>query len=81
MAKQAADHHKQAAEHHEQAAHPHKEGSKGYEGNQHEKGRTLPTSRMGIANRQTFMGLTRRSPMSNIMGIRSGAMKDGAYGY
>ncbi|MBK5280530.1 MAG: hypothetical protein JJE16_00420 [Nitrospiraceae bacterium] len=78
MTQQAADHQKQAAEHHEQAAHQHKADSKGYEANQHEKGRTLPTSRMATANRRALMGLTRRSPLSNIMGIRSGAMKGGA---
>jgi hypothetical protein len=64
MAKQAADHHKKAAEYHEQAAHQHMEA------NQHEKGRTLPTSRMATANRRSLMGLTRRSLMSNIMGSK-----------
>jgi hypothetical protein len=43
--------------------------------------RTMPTSDMTKANRRSIMGLTRRSPMSNIMGISSGGMKDGAYGY
>ena len=38
--------------------------------------RTMPTSRMAIANRRFIMGLKRRSPMSNIMGISSGVMKD-----
>ena len=47
---------KQAADHHREAAkHP-------------EKARTLPTSRMALTNRRSIMGLTRRSPMSNIMG-------------
>ena len=41
----------------------------------------MPTARMATANRGSIMGLTRRSPMSHIMGIRSGAMKGGAYGY
>ena len=76
MAKQAADHHKKAAEHHEKSVHHHKEASKGYEANQHEKAAAMPTSRMAIANRRFIMGLKRRSPMSNIMGIRSGVMKD-----
>ena len=40
----------------------------------------MPTSRMAAANRRPIMGLTERSPMSNIMGIRNGAMKDVAYG-
>lgn len=57
---------KQAADHHKKATEHHE--------------RTVPTSRMATANRQSIMGLTRRSPMSNIMGIYSGAMKDGAYG-
>jgi hypothetical protein len=80
MAKQAGDNHKKAEEHHEQAARQHKEGSKGYEVNQDETGRIMPTSRMATANRRSIMGLTRRRSMSNIMGRRSGAMKGGAYG-
>jgi hypothetical protein len=38
--------------------------------------RTLPVSLMAIVNRRSIMGLTRRSPMSSSMGIRSEAMKD-----
>ena len=40
----------------------------------------MPTARMATANRRSIMGLTGRSPMSNIMGIWSRAKKDGAYG-
>jgi hypothetical protein len=58
---------KQAADHHREAA------------EHHEKARTMPTSRMATANGRSIRGLTRRSPMSNIMRIGSGAMKDGAY--
>jgi hypothetical protein len=49
---------KQAADHHRKAAeHP-------------EKARTMPVSRMALTNRRSIMGLTRRSPMSNIMGSK-----------
>ena len=57
---------KQAADHHMEAA------------EHHEKARTMPPSRMAPANRRSIMGLTWRSPMSNIMRIGSGAMNDGA---
>ena len=40
----------------------------------------MPTSRMATAHRRSIMGLTGRSSMSNIMGVRGGAKKDGAYG-
>jgi hypothetical protein len=40
----------------------------------------MPTARMATVNRRSIMGLTRRSLMSHSMGIRSGAMKDGAVG-
>jgi hypothetical protein len=39
----------------------------------------MPTPRMARANRRSIMGLTRRSPKSHIMGIRTGAIKNGAY--
>jgi hypothetical protein len=55
---------KQAVDHHKKTA------------EHHENVRTLPASRMAKANRRSIMGLRRRSPMSNIMGISSGAMKD-----
>jgi hypothetical protein len=42
----------------------------------HENVRTLPASHMAKVNRRSIMGLTRRSPMSNSMGIRSEAMKN-----
>jgi methyltransferase (TIGR00027 family) len=80
MAKQAAAQHKTAEEHDEQAAHQDEEASKGYEMNQHERRPTMPTSRMAIANRRSILGLTRRRPPSHIMGMSSGATKDGAYG-
>ena len=57
---------KQAADYHREAA------------EHHEKASTMPTSRMALTNRRSIMGLTRRSPMSNIMRIGSGAMNDGA---
>jgi len=41
----------------------------------------MPTARMATAYRRLIMGLTRKSPMLHTMGIRSGAMKNGAYGY
>ena len=36
---------------------------------------------MATAYRRSIMGLTKKSPMSHSMGIRSGAMKNRAYGY
>jgi hypothetical protein len=41
----------------------------------------MPTARMATSHRRSIMGLTQKSPMSHILGIRSGAMKDEAYGY
>ena len=43
---EGAEHHKKAAEHHEHAARHHKEAARHHEEGSHEKGDTMPTSRM-----------------------------------